>query len=199
MAENDVVGMHVVGRYQDQNIVNNLTYKLTSQSSSEETVLDNLVELWDTAFTTPWTARHIDTYTLVGIKCFNLFGAAKVPGFKGLDEPGAVVGTEMPASLCRAITLYTASAKYRRRGRVQLSGGDTVMFNTDDGAVADAEIVALSALSTLLETALTGTGDTFTPCIPASGADPVELITYALARKTPALIRSRRVRQFLIG
>lgn len=199
MAVDDVVGLHIVGRYQGQNIVNNLSYQIAAQVLNELTILQDLCEQWDTTVKAAWVARHIDTYTLVGLKAFNLVGAAKLPGFKAIGTAGSVVGTEEPAPLCRVITLYTASAKYRRRGRVQLSGGDTAMFDDDDGSVTDAEQTALEAVGDILREPLTDAGNTFTPCIPANATDPVEEIVDARPRKTPSLIRSRRIRQFLIG
>lgn len=182
-----------------QNVVNKLSFQITAQAASEHLILQSLCDLWDTALTTGWAARHSDQYTLVGIKAFNLSGAAKQPGFKAIDEPGAVVGTDLPAAVCRTITLYTASVKYRRRGRVQLSGSQVAMFNVADGAVTEVEITALETLADLLFEDVTGDGNTFAPVIPANAVDPVEGITGAVPRRTPSLIRSRRVKQFLIG
>lgn len=199
MAVDDIVGMHIVGRYQSQNIVNNLHFKITAQDTTEDLILNALCILWDTTLTTEWLSHHIDTYSLIGIKAFNKEGVAKRPGFKSIGSPGTVVGSEVPSPVCRVLTLYTDSAKYRRRGRVQLSGADTTMFNDTDGAVTDAEITSLGDLADLLAAEISDGNDTFFPCLPANLVDPVESVVAVVPRKTPSLISSRRVRQFLIG
>lgn len=199
MSVDDIVGLHVVGRYQGQNIVNNLSYHIAQQTSPEGAILESLCDAWDTQVKSAWLARHLVEYMLVGLKAHNLVGAAKLPGFLSIGTAGDVIGTEAPAPVCRTITLYTDSAKYRRRGRVQLSGSDIAMFDTDDGSVLDAEVTALGTLAALLEDSITANDDLFDPCIPANVTDPYEIIHYAIPRKTPSMIRSRRIRQFLVG
>lgn len=199
MAVGDICTLRIVGRYQQQNIVNVMHYAITEQGSSELEVLENLLALWDTANQAAWVARHIDSYELIGTKAFGLTGAAKTPAFDPVGVSGAVVGTEEPAALCRTITLYTESAKHRRRGRIMLSGGAADMFSVVDGAVIGTEIVLLEVLGALLIQDLFGGGDTFQPCIPPAGVDPFEPIVDMKARVTPSLIKTRRVRQFSIG
>lgn len=199
MAQDDVSGLHVVGRYQSQNIVNTLHYRHSTQTATEQETLDLLCQAWDGKFSATWVGRHIDTYQLVGVKAFVRDGAAKTPGFLDIDTAGSVVGEETPAAVCRTITLYTASTKYRRRGRVMLSGCATNMFNVDDGAVTGAEVLALGTLVDLLIDPIISDEETWTPVIPANVVDPVESIIDALARLTPSIVRSRRIRQFLIG
>lgn len=199
MAVDDYVGISVVGRYQMQNIVNTMHYKITEQVAGENTILYSLCEAWVTALETPWVARHIDTYTLEGLRAFSKSGSNKRPGILSLGTSGAVVGSEVSSPLCRVITMYTDADNYRKRGRVMLSGCDTTMFNDDDGAVSAAEITALGALEGLLVGDIDNAGDTFSPYLLPVGEDPGESIVSALARKTPALIRSRRVRGFTIG
>lgn len=199
MAVDDVSILRVVGRYQKQNIVHTLHYQHSTQGSSEQEVLQQLCDAWDTDFSAAWVARHIDTYELVGVKAFVKTGAAKTPAFTDIATAGSVVGEELPASVCRTITLYTASAKFRRRGRVMLSGTAVSMLDTATGAVTEAEITALGTLANLLKQELSANGDSFSPCIPATAVDPVEVITDSTPRGTPALIRSRRIREMLIG
>lgn len=199
MAVEDIVGIHIVGRFQAQNIVNTLHYRVKSQTVDDHAILQLLVDAWDAAFNTAWLARHLDTYELVGCRAFSKSGNNKRPGILAIGDPGVVTGIETPSPVCRVITLYTDSTNYRRHGRVMLSGSDTTMFNDTDGAVTDVEQTALEALADLLITDVDSGGDSFEPSLPPAGANPVEKITAALPRKTPACVRSRRVRGFSIG
>lgn len=199
MSVDDEVILRVVGRYQGQNIVNNLHYKISDQESSEAQILNVLVQAWDGDITTTWLARHIDTYNIVGLKAFNKVGAAKVPGFLAIGSPGAVVGVETPSPMCRTITLYTDSDNYRRRGRVMLSGSADGMFNDDDGGVTSTEIDALTALGQLLNAVLIDGNDSFTLVLAATDLLTNEVITSVKGRSTPSVLRSRRIKQFLIG
>lgn len=199
MAVDDIVGVRVVGRYQSQNIVNTLHYKITAQTATEHEILQLLCAAWDATLSTQWVNRHIDTYELIGIKAFSKTGDNKRPGILDIGDAGAVVGEEVPSPICRVITLYTDSDNYRRHGRVMLSGGAVSMFNTDDGAVTAAEVTALETLADLLIDPITFDEEGVTPVIPPTDLLAVENITAALPRKTPACIRSRRVRGFSIG
>lgn len=199
MAVADVLTLRVVGRYQAQNIVNTLHYQIAAQTSTELDICNQLIEGWDTAMETLWRGRHIDSYTLIGLKCFRQSGVAKTPAFKLISGVGTVVGDEVPSPICRCITLYTGSAKPRRRGRVMLSGSEAAMFNVSDGAVTASEIAGLDTMATALLVKITQGLDEFQLCIPGAGADPPELITDFKSRVTPAVITSRRIRQFLIG
>lgn len=199
MAVADVLTLRVVGRYQSQNIVNTLHYQIAAQTSTELLICQQLVDGWATALTTLWLGSHIDSYTLIGLKCFRESGVAKTPDFSLITGAGTVTGEEVPSPICRCITLYTASAKSRRRGRVMLSGSEVSMFNISDGAVTAAEVADLNTLAATLTTTITKDTDEFSLCIPANNGDPAMLITDYKARVTPAVITSRRIRQFLIG
>lgn len=199
MAIGDVISVRIVGRYQDQNIVNTLHYQITGQTVSERNVLRDFLDAWDTQLEAAWLARHIDSYELVGIKAFNDTGASKTPAFQAVGVAGSVVGEEVHASVCRTLTLYTDSAKHRRRGRVMVSGSAVAHFNTVDGAVTTAEIALMNVLAAALLVTVSDGETEGVLCIPPAAADPVEIITDIEARVTPSLIRSRRIRQFLIG
>jgi len=199
MAVGDELTLRVVGRYQSQNIVNTLHYRITSQAASELAICERLVDLWDTAMRVLWTGRHIDSYTLIGLKAFRKTGVAKTPDFKLVTANGTVTGDEVPSPVCRCITLYTADAKPRRRGRIMLSGSEAAMFNTTDGAVTAAEIASLETMMTTLLTTLSGAGDEFELGIPSTPTDSWQDITDSKPRVTPAIVTSRRIRQFLIG
>lgn len=199
VAIGDEVTLRVVGRYQSQNIVNNLTYEIIAQTSAENRVLNSLVGAWDAMVKAAWLLRHIDTYTLVGTKAFNKVGDAKTPSFDTIQEAGGVVGIEVPSPVCRTITLYTESDNFRRRGRVMLSGCDTVMFNVSDGAVTVAEQTALDILGAVLLASIQLDEDSFQPILGSTAVLPKEQITDFKSRPTPSLISSRRIRQFLIG
>lgn len=199
MAVDDIVGLHIVGRYQAQNIVNTLHFRVVGQTVTEHELLQLLCVAWDAAMNSLWLGAHIDTYELVGIRGFSKSGDNKRPGILAVGDPGTVVGVEVPSSVCRVITMYTDSDNYRRHGRVMLSGCDTTMFNDADGAVTAAEIAALSSLADALLDTVTSDDESWSPVIPPTDVLPFEAITGVLVRKTPALIRSRRVRGFSIG
>lgn len=199
MAVDDYVGLHVVGRYQSQNIVNTFTYRIAGQTVTDHNVLTQLVEGWNTAFATIWVTRHIASYFLIGVKAFSLTGGNKRPGILEIGTPGTVVGTEAPSSLCRVITLYTDSVNYRKRGRVMLSGCDIAMFDAIDGAVTAVERLALATLADAWLDTITEDDESFAPYLPPVDIVPGEAITATLPRKTPGTIRSRRVRGFSIG
>lgn len=199
MAVGDVLTLRVVGRYQSQNIVNTLHYKTVVQEDTELVICEKLVEAWDTAMRILWQGVHIDSYSFVGLKCFRKTGVAKTPEFKLINAAGTVTGDEVPSPICRCITLYTASAKSRRRGRVMLSGSEAAMFNTDDGAVTAAQIASLETMAATLTATVTDGTNSWEICLPPANGDPTEEITDYKARVTPAVITSRRIRQFLIG
>lgn len=199
MATDDVSVLRVIGRYQSQNIVNTLHYKHQEQVSIDTEVLDSLVTGWLTNHETEWVGRHIDTYTLIGIKAFRATGTAKVPYGVRQDTAGTVVGEEEVSSCCRTITFYTASSNHRRHGRVMLSGTAVSMIATSDGSVNSTEALALDALGASLITEIFSGGDEFRLCIPPTDVLPTEIVTAARARSTPASIRSRRIKRFYIG
>jgi hypothetical protein len=199
MAVDDVVGCHVCGRYQSQNIVNTLHFKITQQTVTDHQILQLLAVAWDQAVSTIWLARHIDSYLLIGAKFFSVTGQNKRPGIVEIGNAGSVVGSEVPSPMCRVLTMYTDSDNFRRRGRLMISGCDTAMFDDTDGSVTSAERTALSSLADVLMDPVTVDEESMIPCIPPTATAPVETITSVLPRKTPACIRSRRVRGFNIG
>lgn len=202
MAENDIVGVRIVGRYQDQNIVNTMHYRITAQESTEQEILGILAQRWLATHGPLWRARHIDTYRLVGVSAFSLTGLNKVPGIATDGTVGSVTGAELPSSVCRTITLYTNSDNYRRHGRVMLSGSEILQLEVGDGGLTATELALLDALGVTLIADLVDAGDTFTPGLaPVTGppALPFEPFTGSLARRTPSSVTSRRIRRFSIG
>ena len=199
MAVDDICVLRIVGRYQQQNIVNTLHLQIEAQVSSEQEILDQLVIGWDTAFRNAWLAAHIDTYELIGLKAFRVDGAAKVPAYSNIGQNGTVTGDEVPSNVCRTITLYTASTNHRRRGRVMLSGSAQAMFNASDGSVTVAEVGVLQTIGNLIDAGFSMDSDDFVFCLPATDTLPIELVTKSLARVTPSAVKSRRVSQYLIG
>lgn len=199
MAVADTVLVRVVGRFQSQNIVNTFHYEVESQASEQKNLLQNLAILWDTVNGAAWLARMSDAYDLIGTKAFMADGDSVPPGIAPINLSGDVAGDPQESYVCRVVTLYTGNPNHRVRGRVMMSGGAESMFDDTDGSVTDAEVTALGALATLFATDLTGGGDTFTPALYSKAQQRTEPVLKAAARKTPALIRSRRVRQFLIG
>ena len=203
MADGDVIGIRIVGRFQGQNIVSTMHYEITHQTITDHQILQIFSDAWSAKFSAAWLLRHIDSYELIGLKAFSLTGGNKVPGRTIVETAGGVIGVETPSPLCRVITLYTDSDNHWRRGRVQLSGSADDMFNDADGAVSEAEITALGTLADLLIDGVESDEETFAPCLPAGtgvgGPYLLEPITAALVRRTPACIRSRRVKGFAIG
>lgn len=199
MAATDVSLIRIVGRYQQQNIVNTLHYQHYAQTSTEEDVLEDFITAWSTANETAWLACHIDSYELIGYKAFRVTGAAKIPAYENRAQNGTVAGEEVPSNVCRTVTLYTASANHRRRGRVMLSGSEASMFNITDGSVTVAAVAILQTLGDLLDTRVETGGDAFDLCLPATATLPVELVTKSVGRVTPSAVKSRRVSQYLIG
>lgn len=199
MAVDDIVGIRIVGRYQDQNIVNTIHFQITAQSSSELDILQSLTDQWLVQNGSTWRGRHIDTYRLVGIKGFSLSGPNKIPGITEDGTVGDVIGTEVPALVCRTITMYTASSNFRRRGRVMLSGGEIAQFETGDGSVTAAERALMGTLGALLINDVVAGGDSFTPGLAPTDVLPFEPFTGQLGRKTPSSVTSRRIRGFSIG
>ena len=80
-----------------------------------------------------------------------------------------------------------------------LSGGAVAQFNIDDGAVTSAEQALLGTLGQFFEAVIDNGGDEFRCVIPATAVDSVQQIIDTKGRATPSIIRSRRIRQFLIG
>lgn len=199
MAVNDEVTVRVVGRYQAQNIVNTLHYEIIEQAAEEKDILSELLTVWATTLKVQWLARHLDTYQLVGLKAFNKEGAAKTPAFSSLGDSGTVVGDEVASVVCRTITLYTASDNHRHRGRIMLSGSGTGMFDDADGSVSTVEIAALTALGGAFESGLSAVGNSFRFVLGSTLTHGVFPIVDSAGRETPSVLRSRRIKQFLIG
>ena len=199
MAVDDYIGIHVVGRYQSQNIVNTLHYRITAQTVTDHQFLLLFCAQWEATLSAMWLARHIDTYELIGLKAFSKSGENKRPGILAIGANGDVVGSEVPSPICRTITLYTDALNYRKRGRVMISGCDTLMFNDSDGAVTSTEITALATLADGLIDPISFDEEAVAPYLLPVGIVDGEPITAALPRKTPAVVRSRRVRGFAIG
>ena len=199
MATDDIIQLRIVGRYQQQNIVNTLHYQISQQSSSDLDILGNFITDWGTALEIAFLACHIDTYELIGYKAFRVDGTAKTPAYENRGQNGTVVGDEVPSNVCRTITLYTASANHRRRGRLMLSGSEAGMFNLTDGSVTVAAVAILQTLGDLLSATLEETADTYNLVLPASGANPIIEVNAAVGRVTPSAVKSRRVSQYLIG
>lgn len=199
MAVADISVLRVVGRFQSQNIVNTLHYYHSAQTSTELAVLLNLCTIFEANVGAAWRGRHSNNYDMIGLKAFRHTGTAKIPGFLSIGVSGSVVADDVPSYVCRTITLYTASANHRRRGRIMLSGSVDSMFDSSDGSVTTAEITSLDALGTSILATLSGGGDSFDLCIPPSGALPYEDIIDSRARETPASVTTRRVRQFFVG
>jgi hypothetical protein len=199
MAVDDVLTLRVVGRYQDQNIVNTLHYRITAQQSPENDICSALAQQWSTDVQSAWVGDHSDAYTLVGLKAFRQSGVSNTPYFVSIGAAGLVAGDGMPAFVCRTITLYTDSANHRRRGRVMLSGTPVATVDATDGSLTTAEISNLDTLGILLAQPIEAANDSFQLCIPATDVLPVEDITDTKARETPSSVTNRRIRQFLIG
>ena len=199
MADQDVSVLRIVGRYQQQNCVSSLHYIHDAQVASEQDILAALILEWSTTNEIAWLAAHIDTYELVGYKAFRVTGAAKVPAYMNRGTSGAVTGDEVPSNICRTITLYTASANHRRRGRVMLSGSEGTMFLTTDGSLTTAAVALLQTIGDLLDTPLDDGNNEWSLVLPAAGANPVEQVVKSLGRVTPSALKSRRVKQYLIG
>lgn len=199
MAVDDVSTVRVIGRYQSQNIVNTLHYKHTAQDTDEEAILAVLCAAWEAELKTNWLAAHIDTYDLVGLRSFRQAGAPKIPAIRTITGSGAIDDAELPAYVCRTITLYTASTNHRRRGRVMLSGSGQAMFNAADGGVASANLVILQTLGATLELPIVLGDDAFQLVLPSTDVLPVEPVIATAARPTPSSVTTRRIRQYLVG
>lgn len=200
MAIDDVSVLRIVGRYQQQNCVSSLHYQHTAQVDHDELdTLGEFITAWATACETAWLAAHIDTYELIGYKAFRVTGAAKVPAYQNRGFNGTVAGEEVPSNVCRTITLFTASSNHRRRGRVMLSGSEQAMFLAADGSVTVAAVGILQTLGDLLTTTVVDGNDEWDMVLPATDALPVEPVVKALGRVTPSALKSRRVKQYLIG
>ncbi|MCK5292958.1 MAG: hypothetical protein KAR39_13190 [Thermoplasmata archaeon] len=199
MAVDDELTMRVIGRYQNQNIVNTLHYRVQAQSSSDLEILENFTDLWETELDAGWALVHSDAYTLIGLKAFGKTGTAKTPSAASIGTSGGVVGDGAPAFVCRTITLYTADDKHRRHGRLMLSGTPVTHLEAQDGSLTAAATALLDTFGDLLLPGFAGGGDEFVPGIPATLTDPWQDFTAHHPRETPSSITSRRVREFLIG
>lgn len=199
MAVDDVCVIRVVGRYQQQNIVNTLHLQITAQVSNEDEILDQLLTQFDSDIRVAWLACHIDTYEIIGLKAFRVDGAAKVPAYSNIGANGTVAGAEVPSNVCRTITLYTDSTNHRRRGRVMLSGSEQAMFNDTDGSITVAAVGILQTLGNLFDSGHSIDGDVFKYVLPATDLLPVVDVVKSVGRVTPSSVKSRRVSQYLIG
>lgn len=199
MAIGDVAIVRIIGRFQLQNIVNSMHYEVTAQVSDESQLWDDLLDDWKNTMQAAWLARHSDAYELVGAKAFTVKGANKPPGDNVEGVSGDIAGDPQESFVCRTITFYTDNVSSRVRGRVMLSGGAESMFDDTDGSVTGTEVTALNPLALLLRTEFAGPDNTYKPVVFNPATDTSSDIIQAIPRKTPSVIRSRRIRRFLIG
>jgi hypothetical protein len=199
MTVGDIAVLRAVGRYQDQNIVNTMHYEVKVQAGDDIDLWQQLADDWATANSTLWLGRHIDAYSLVGIKVFTAKGSPHPPGFTQIDTPGSVVGTGSGALLGRTITLYTDDPSSSARGRVQLSGGTEAMFDPDTGQLVPAEIIMLNALGTQLIQVINEQDNEYKMVVFRKLPERIATIILGKGRITPSVIRSRRARVFTIG
>ena len=80
-----------------------------------------------------------------------------------------------------------------------LSGSPQAHFDETTGAVTPAGIIILDNLGAVLITLIADGNDDFEPGIPATVTDIWQDFTDYKGRITPSLVKSRRIREFLIG
>lgn len=199
MAVGDVAVLRIVGRYQSQNIINTMHYRIVTQANGDVEQWQELVDQWWTEHNIDWLARHVDAYELVGLKAFTVVGATQPPGERSVNVSGSVVGVPQVAFCCRTITLYSSSPNPRRRGRIMLSGGDEAMFEDSVGGVTTGEVIALTALGTALLANLAGGDNQYEPVLYQKLPETISTLVLAKGRQTPSTVRSRRVKRFTIG
>jgi hypothetical protein len=199
MAVGDIAVLRIVGRYQQQNIVNTMHYRLSVQSTDDAQLWNDLVQAWYNTHSAAWIAEHVDTYTWVGLKAFTAKGDTRPPGERAGAGAGTVAETPAPAFVCRTITFYSDSANPRVRGRLMLSGTSDEMLHDDDGAVVDGQIITMTALGEDLLATIEENGNEYEPVLYNRTADTFANLIAAKGRVTPSSIRSRRIRRMLIG
>lgn len=199
MAVGDIAVMRLVGRYQLQNVVNTLHYEIIEQPAEQVDQWQVLADDWATANATLWLGRHVDEYTLIGIKVFTRAGQTLPPGFATIGTAGSVVAAGNDALVCRTITLYSTNPNYRVRGRLQLSGGAQTMFDVTTGEVTQTEVDALDTLGAQLLQDINETLTHFKMVLWNPTLLQKNDLVEAKGRVTPSVIRSRRARQFNIG
>lgn len=199
MPVGDIAVVRIIGRFQDQNIVNTMHYRVTIQGGDDVDLWDQLAVEWETTNSPLWLARMSDEYELQGIKAFTVKGGSVPPGTAIVQVSGDVSGSPQESFVCRTITMYTDNANPRRRGRLMLSGGDESQFNDTDGSVAALEVGLLTVLGTALMADLTSADNTYEVVIFQKSPEVVSLPIKARGRLTPSVLRSRRIQQFMVG
>lgn len=204
MAVGDYLMMKVIGRVQQQNIVNSLCWEISEQASTDAQICAGLAVDFETEVKTVWQLAHSDDYMLVGIKVYSLTGDPKIPGQNVVEEQGSVVGDLLPAYVCRTITLYPSDVDMKHRGRIMLSGTVVGMLDAADGGLTSAAIILLDNIADVLLAGIGSGGDSYDlriwgkddeePPAPAAHA-----IARADGRRTPSSVTSRRIRELLIG
>ena len=80
-----------------------------------------------------------------------------------------------------------------------LSGSEQAMFLESDGSLTTAAVGLLQDIGDLLDAGLSQAGDEWALVLPGHDAFPTEAITKCVGRVTPSALKSRRVKQYLIG
>lgn len=199
MPVGDIAVLRIIGRYQDQNIVNTMHYRVTSQAGGDDDLWDQLCVEWELTNGPLWLARMGGTYELQGVKAFTVKGDAVPPGTAIIQTTGDLTGDPQESYVCRTITFYTDNANPRRRGRLMLSGGVESLFNDLDGSVASVEVGLLTILGTAFMVDLTSTDNTYEMVIFQKNPEVISIPIKARGRLTPAVLRSRRIKQFIVG
>lgn len=199
MPVGDIAVLRIIGRYQGQNIVNTMHYRVTGQSSPDFNQWDQLCVEWELTNGPLWLARMSDDYELQGIKAFTVKGDAVPPGTAIVQLPGDLTGDPQESFVCRTITFYTDNANPRRRGRLMLSGGVESLFNDADGSVASVEVGLLTILGTAFMVDLDSPDNSYEMVIFQKNPETISLPIKARGRLTPSVLRSRRIKQFIVG
>lgn len=199
MPTGDIAVVRIIGRFQDQNIVNTMHYRVTNQAGADVDLWDQLCVEWELTNSPLWLARMSDDYVLQGVKAFTVKGDAVPPGTSIIAATGDLTGDPQESFVCRTITFYTDNANPRRRGRLMLSGGVESLFNDSDGSVASVEVGLLTALGTAFLTDLTSTDNTYEMVVFQKNPEVISMPIKARGRLTPSVLRSRRIKQFIIG
>lgn len=197
MAVGSILRMSVLGVYQDQNIVNTIHVKVIEQQCDEVDLATKVAGTFIDV-ETYWLAVHNQYYQYKGTVVVGTAGSSTIPGYYPRDLPGVVAQDPLLSSIARVITLYGAADNAKIRGRLMLSGASQGDIDETDGRVNIS--MGLNTLAALMKQAWTNVQFvTVVPVIYTKSTQLAREVIKAVPRPTPGVIRSRRIRNFMVG
>jgi len=201
MAAGDILEMRVHGICQTQNIVNLHHFEVTAYNGAKKNQAQDLVDAWFANLRDVWLEAHSEDYKLMGVRADagKVDDPPLVPGYTASDLAGTIEEATYSSAICRVITLYADEAQPTHRNRLMLSGTPSQALAAATGNVTAVHLNLLEqwCLDYFIE--FQGIDGEYKQCCFSVNTKTKYDLLASKPRSTPALIRSRRPREYSVG